>query len=90
MTAPSRRHVVRRYARLKVQAIFLAVHRVEFTVFYRRLQQGEYELLRGIGSGATMGAALDFIQGLQPDQVQGWFAHWAQLGWLCRGPHSSF
>lgn len=85
VSAPSRRHVVRRYARLKSQAIFLAVHRVEFTVFYRRLEPGEYRLLHAIGSGAPMGAALDSIQGLQPEQAQGWFANWAQLGWLCRG-----
>jgi putative oxidoreductase len=30
VSAPARRHIVRRYARLKPQAIFLAVHRVEF------------------------------------------------------------
>ena len=50
-TAPVHRHMVRRYARLKAQQIFLAVHRVEFTVFYRRLEPGEFGLLQAIGRG---------------------------------------
>jgi hypothetical protein len=85
---PSARPIVRRYARLNPQEIFLAVHRVEFTVYYRRLDAGEFRLLQAIASGRTIGAALESVAGLEPEKVQAWFANWAQLGWLCRGEAS--
>jgi hypothetical protein len=82
---PARRHIVRRYAKLKPRQIFLAVHRVEFTVYYRRLEAEEFGLLRAIGQSRPIGEALDAGAALEPQQVQTWFANWAQLGWLCRG-----
>jgi len=81
----ARRHIVRRYAKLRPQQIFLAVHRVEFTVYYRRLEPQEFHLLQAIGQGRPIGEALDAGTTLEPQQVQTWFANWAQLGWLCRG-----
>jgi hypothetical protein len=84
VAAPSRRHIVRRYARLKPQQIFLAVHRVEFTVYYRRLDADEFRLLEAIGQGRPLGEALGSHANLDPENVQTWFANWAQLGWLCR------
>jgi hypothetical protein len=83
VSAPSRRRIVRRYAQLKPQRIFLAVHRVEFTVFYRRLEPGEFRLLQAIGRGRPIGEALEAATDLEPQQVQTWFANWARLGWLC-------
>jgi hypothetical protein len=83
VSAPVHRHIARRYARLKPQQIFVAVHRVEFTVYYRRLEAAEFHLLRAIERGQAIGAALDRETDLEPHQVQTWFATWAQLGWLC-------
>lgn len=85
VTAPSRRHMVRRYARLKPQRIFLAVHRVDFTVYYRRLESDEFRLLQAIGQGRPISEALEAAPGLEPDRVQTWFGNWAVLGWLCGG-----
>jgi hypothetical protein len=82
VSAPARR-IVRRYARLQPQRAFLAVHRVEFTVYYRRLEPQEFNLLQAIGQGQTLGAALARDADLDPRQVQLWFGNWAQLGWLC-------
>ncbi|HTW63694.1 MAG TPA: DNA-binding domain-containing protein [Bryobacteraceae bacterium] len=82
---PSAHPIVRRYTRLKPQEIFLAVHRVEFTVYYRRLEAGEFRLLKAVSSGQTIGKALESIVELEPEKVQTWFANWAQLGWLCSG-----
>jgi hypothetical protein len=89
---PSPRHIVQRFARLKPQAIHLAVHRVEFTVYYRRLEADEFRLLQAIGQGQPIGAALDSAlanTALEPvelqQRIQTWFANWARLGWLCRG-----
>ena len=85
VTAPVHRQVVRRYARLKAQQIFLAVHRVEFTIFYRRLEPGEFGLLQAIGRGRPIGEALEAATDVESQQVQTWFANWARLGWLCGG-----
>jgi hypothetical protein len=85
VSAPTRRRIVRRYAQLKPQQIFLAVHRVEFTVFYRRLAPGEFGLLQAIRRGRPIGEALEAATDLEPQQVQTWFANWARLGWLCGG-----
>ena len=85
VAAPTRRHIVRRYARLKARQIFLAVHRVEFTVYYRRLEPDEFRLLEAIAEGRPLGEALAPQTNLDPDNVQTWFANWAQMGWLCRG-----
>jgi len=82
VSQPARRHIVRRYARLKPQRIFLAVHRVEFTVYYRRLEPREFLLLQCIGQGRTIGEALDNAGDLELETIQTWFANWAQLGWL--------
>jgi hypothetical protein len=80
----SRRPVAHRYARLKPQQIFLAVHRVEFTVFYRRLDPQEFALLRAFSPGRSIVAALENNQA-EPAMIQTWFANWAQLSWLCQG-----
>jgi hypothetical protein len=87
----ARRHIVRPYARLKPQEIFLAVHRVEFTVFYRRLDPDEFRLLQALRRDQAIGAALDSALAgnqLEPaelqQKVQMWFTNWAALGWLCR------
>jgi hypothetical protein len=85
VSAPAHRHMLRRYARLKPQQIFLAVHRVEFTVYYRRLEGAEFGLLRAIEQGQSIGAALETASDVEPHKVQSWFANWAQLGWLCGG-----
>ncbi len=84
VAAPASRRVVRRYARLKPQQIVLAVHRVEFTVYYRRLDPQEFALLRAFGPGRSIGAALE-DRDAEPAKIQTWFANWAQLGWLCQG-----
>jgi hypothetical protein len=92
VSQPTPRHLVRRFARLKPQAIHLAVHRVEFTVYYRQIEADEFRLLQAIGQGQPIGAALDSalaITALEPvelqQKIQTWFANWARLGWLCRG-----
>jgi hypothetical protein len=70
--------------------IFLAVHRFNDTVYYRRLAPEEYLVLDGIRLGRRLGRAIEegFIQsGVpldgRPAMAGAWFAAWAELGWLC-------
>ena len=82
--------LINRVIRLKPNQIFLAVHRVDFTVFYRRLQWKEFRLLRALDRGRTIATAIRYAfentsapDGEQRSMVENWFAAWAELGWLC-------
>ncbi|MGA2181932.1 MAG: DNA-binding domain-containing protein [Bryobacteraceae bacterium] len=81
-----RHHAVR----LTAEEIYLAVHRVDFMVYYRRLAREEFRLLKAIERGVPIGEAIDdaFTESaLPPEEIspllERWFATWAQLGWLC-------
>ena len=92
--APSRmkkRRIARAAARLKPERVFVAVHRLDFSIYYRRLTREEFQLLTALRNRRTIGAALtEFyksssmpVEDLEP-LIETWFAIWAELGWLCR------
>jgi hypothetical protein len=71
------------------EEIFLAVHRAEFSVHYRRLEPGEFAVLTGLHRGLSIGDAIESAladrAGEDADcagKVQEWFAIWSKLGWL--------
>ena len=77
--------------KLKPAQIFLAVHRIEDSVYFRRLEIEEFAVLVAIQQGLTVGKAIEvaFHKSAIPpaDQaasVQTWFQTWAALGWFCR------
>ena len=81
----------RRLPALKRKDLYLGVHRFDNSVYYKRLEREEYELLRGLDQGDTLGQALDHAfassaipEPERPARVQTWFAGWAELGWFCR------
>ena len=71
-------------------AIWLAVHRFDLMVYYRRLGCEEFQLLSALQHGSTLGEALELaFQNTsmtpleQAASVGEWFANWAEFGWLC-------
>jgi hypothetical protein len=73
------------------QPIHLAVHRVNFSVYYKRLDPEAYRLLLALRSGATLeeACAAAFAGSKElPEQsaarIQEWFARWMEFGWFCR------
>lgn len=70
-------------ARRQPAEIHLATHRVEGEVFYRRLEPGEFALLKKLSAGKPLSKALRGVTD-EAEDLQRWFATWAQLGWLCR------
>src|SRR5579864_3177178 len=83
-------HLKARVRRLKAGQIFLAVHRLDSTVYYRRIAAEEYRLLAALRDGQPIGRAirLAFENSLasteeQRSMLEKWFAVWAELGWLC-------
>jgi hypothetical protein len=86
-----KRKRVRAVAKLKPAQLFLAVHRIDFSVYFRRLEREEFAILTALRDGKTLGAAVEpaFRKSAvaleeRPATVQNWFATWAGLGWFCR------
>jgi hypothetical protein len=91
-TALKRKHrtMTERVARSNPDPIFLAVHRLDYTVYYRRLATEEYLLLLAVQDGLCIGEAIDLAfknssasMEEQQSMLTTWFSAWAQLGWLC-------
>lgn len=84
-----KRKKVSAVARLKPTAVYLAVHRIDFFVYFRRLEREEFAILRALQKGQALDRAID--RGLRSrsipvderaSQVAGWFQNWAALGWF--------
>jgi hypothetical protein len=72
------------------EKIFLAVHRRNFMVYYRRIEAEEYRLLNALRDGKPIARAIRCAfedsfssPGEQQSRLVQWFAVWAELGWLC-------
>jgi hypothetical protein len=71
--------------------IHFAVHRVNFSVYYKRLDLEAYRLLLALRAGATLGEACATafagskeLPGQSAARIQDWFARWMEFGWFCR------
>ena len=79
-----------RLPRLRRRAVWVAAHRVDFSVYYRRMEREEFLTLEAIRAGDSLGAALDaaFSHSRLPEsrragRVRAWFSTWAELRWIC-------
>jgi hypothetical protein len=75
---------------LRRRATWVASHRLDNSVYYRRLRREEFETLSAIRAGATLAQALETglahsraSQSRQAALVRDMFANWAELGWIC-------
>ena len=67
------------------ERIWVAVHRLDNLLYYKRLERPAYRILAALRDGATLNRAVAAAgRGVTPEQVQTWFALWVRLGWLCR------
>jgi hypothetical protein len=71
--------------------IYLAVHRLEDSIYYKRLDPDAFRMLRALESGQTLEEAIDaaFADSQMAEQeriesLQNWFANWSELGWFSR------
>jgi hypothetical protein len=86
-----KRKRVETVAKLKPAAIALAVHRIDNSVYFRRLEPEEFALLTELRQGRTLQKAVDHTfteTKISPQElpalVQRWFHNWAALGWFCQ------
>jgi hypothetical protein len=81
----------RRHAVLpKAQKMFLAVHRHDNRVYYKRLEPAAFRLLVALDDGASLADACETAiacedaAGPVGSKVRDWFSTWTSLGWFCR------
>jgi hypothetical protein len=86
-----KRSKVRAVAKLEPAQIFLAVHRLDFSVYFRRIAPEDFLLLSALRSGKTIARAIElaFRKSAVPAAdraafVQHSFQTWATLGWFCQ------
>ena len=76
----------RSLAQTRPEPRYVAVYRNDLSVYYRRLELPEYRLLRSLGRGTPLDAAIAAAAPpnteLQPQKLHEWFGTWARLGWL--------
>ena len=73
--------------------IFLALHRMDYSVHYRRLEPEAFEALTLLGAGASLEDAIagafensEMSEEQQAQSVEIWFRTWQSLGWFCTIP----
>lgn len=89
-TSQKHRNILRARG-IQKATVFVAVHRYDEMVYYRRLIAEEFRLLNGLRSGLTIGEAMetaldgsDLSIEAARQLVESSFAAWSQLGWFCR------
>ena len=83
-----RRSRVTRVRLPKAKKIYVAVHRHEFAVYFKRVEPEAFTLLREFQHGSKLSRAIDKVKWGRrapeeiPAQVRDWFTTWASLGWF--------
>jgi hypothetical protein len=70
----------------RAKETFLVVHRLDNSLYYKRIDPREYRLLTSLQRGTTLGKALKSAFTADPDPVtvREWFQTWTELGWFCK------
>jgi hypothetical protein len=72
------------------ERVFLAVHRHENQLYYKRLEPEAFAILRSLGRGLTVANACQTALRRSKrgqdwnSRLQEWFHDWSALGWFCR------
>jgi hypothetical protein len=79
-----------RLPKLRERLTWVAAHRVDLLVYYRRLKREEFLTLTSLRGGLPLAEAIEAgftdsrtREALRPQLVREWFATWAELGWIC-------
>ena len=76
---------------LQPRALFIAVHRMNNSVYYKPLTREQFEILRALQRGVSLDQACAVLLKRRgaaaedwPSQVQPWFKEWTSFGWFCQ------
>ncbi len=87
----SRKHVSKKFIKPRRKKIFLAVHRMDDNVWYKRIDADEFKILSALRDGTTLESAC--AEAIDPaarsveewsSLIRQWFQNWTSLGWFCR------
>ncbi len=85
----------RSYPLPKGKKTYVAVHRQENIVYFKRLKPEAFSLLRAIKEGQPLSQAIESSVNWSGkklekvmEQLHDWFANWSGLGWFCRPPEA--
>lgn len=74
---------------IKKERIYLAVHRYQFKVYFKRIEPWAFELLTAFDQGISLGAAIEkvmkqnkFKDAVSAASVQTQFQEWSAMGWI--------
>lgn len=74
----------KRVERPRRERIYVAVHRLENRLYYKRLDRPSFLILQSIADGKPLAQAIAAGgRAVKPEQVGSWFSTWMELGWLC-------
>lgn len=88
--APADKTIPPRIKSPRRQHTFVAVHRHDCDLYFKRLAPTEYALLSKLRDGLALASACDAaLTGADPtidwpQQIQEWFKTWTELGWFCQ------
>jgi len=89
MEERQKRKKVSAAARLKPSPVYLTIHRIDNTVYFRRLEKEEFAILSALQNGRTLERAIiaGFAGSKLPTQerashVATWFENWSSMGWF--------
>ena len=71
---------VKKLRRPKPETVYVAVHRVQNAVYYKRLSREQFKILAALQAGKTLAQACTG----NADNLRQWFAAWSSFGWFCR------
>jgi hypothetical protein len=72
------------------ERVFVAVHRLNNDLFYKRLEPEAYQILIELRSGQSLAAACETaLAAADPEvdwspKIQKWFRDWTAMGWFCK------
>ena len=68
----------------RAKETFVVVHRLDNSLYYKRIDSREYRLLTSLDAGETLGNALQSVFSDKPDAdlIRDWFKTWTEFGWF--------
>lgn len=88
--APKTRGHRKRVRFPKREKVYLAVHRHDNVLYYKRLEEEEYAILKLLDRGVAVDdACIEAVTASSratvdwPAQIKQWFESWSTLGWFC-------
>jgi Putative DNA-binding domain len=90
VASSSQRRRARKRSLPKPERVFLAVHRADNSVYFKRLDAEAFGILRALRDGKRLSEAVECVDwnSLSGEQaahnLQAWFALWSSLGWFCK------